>query len=123
MSWEGGAGDTSPKWYRCGKVAETILNCADPGVRFQQPRNVQASRARSQLSAMMCLFNVLSDTAYPLDLDAKACAASWLLQGTEKEQLKIVGMVGMSPKLMHYFAKITYIAGRLYKVNRCARAF
>ena len=118
MNWEvDRSSESMPKWYRGGKEAERLLNVSDPGYRYSSPNNVQCSRARAQLSHLHCLFNIMSDCMYPLDLQSKKCSFAWLLEGTDREQRKIVGTTGLSSKLMHYYAKITHLSSSLFKVR------
>jgi hypothetical protein len=110
--------ESNPMWYRSGKQAEYILGKSDPAYNYAHPENVQFSRARFALGQLFCLDNVMSDCLYPLDLDQAKVSFSWLLEGSEKDQRKIIGMTGLSAKLMHYFAKITFLSGKLFKVSR-----
>jgi hypothetical protein len=59
----------------------------------------------------------MSDCLFPLDLMAGKCGFPWLLHGDERQNRKIIGMNGLSPRLMHYFAKVTFLSMRLYKVT------
>jgi Fungal specific transcription factor domain len=118
INWEGTSGQRYPVWYRCGEVVRRILDNSDPGIKYRDPWNVQTSRARPQLAAMYTMHNVFSDCFYPLDLSAKRCPTPWLLLGSDLEQRQINGSIGASPKLMHYFAKITFLATKLYNVSR-----
>lgn len=119
MNWEAEQpGQIMPKWYLNGKQAERILTQSNPARRYLQPRNVQCTKARSRLGQLFCLDNVMADCVYPLDPDAGKCAFPWLLNGTAREQSQIVGMTGLSPKLMHLFAKITNLSSRLSKVGK-----
>ena len=61
----------------------------------------------------------MSDCVYPLDLQSAKCSFPWLLEGTEREQRKIVGTTGLCSKLMHYYAKITHLSSRLWMVRVC----
>lgn len=106
----------SPSWYRSGKQAEYLLEMANPAYKYADSDNVQCSKSRFALGQMFCLDNVMSDCLYPLDLAAKKCGFSWLLDGGPIQKNKIVGMTGLSPQLMHYFAKITFLSAQLYKV-------
>jgi hypothetical protein len=117
VNWEVACVETNPRWYRSGKLAEYILGKSDPAYNYARPENVQFSRARFAFGQLFCLDNVMSDCVYPLDLDQDRVSFSWLLEGSEKDQRKIVGMTGLSAKLMHYFAKITFLSARLFKVR------
>lgn len=118
VNWEvGQPGESMPKWYRSGKQAELILSQSNPARKYRQPHNVQSTKARSRLGQLFCLDNVMADCIYPLDANATHCSFPWLLNGTAREQSQIVGMTGLSPKLMHYFAKITNLCTRLSKVG------
>jgi hypothetical protein len=117
VNWESRRRETNPKWYRCGTLAEEVLSRSNPAFLYAQPRNVQCTYARTQLSALFALSNVFSDCLFPLDTSAKKCSWSWLMQGTEREQRKITGMNGLCPKLIHVLAKSTFLAAKLFKVG------
>jgi hypothetical protein len=108
----------TPKWYRSGKQAEYILEKTDPAYKYYASQNVQHSKARFALGQLFCLDNVMSDCFFPLDLKTERCGFTWLLHGDRVQNRKIVGMTGLSPQLMHYFAKITFLSARLYQAGR-----
>ncbi|CAN9080312.1 unnamed protein product [Alternaria alternata] len=63
----------------------------------------------------------MSAIACPLDEFQAKCSFTWLLEGDEREQHKIVGSTALSPKLLHTFAQITHLSTKLYKdPNRIA---
>jgi hypothetical protein len=117
VNWEARRRETNPKWYRCGRRAEDLLKRSNPGLEYAKPRNVQCTGARTQLAALWAQAMVFSDCFYPLDLEADRCSWQWLMQGDEREQRKITGMNGLSPKLIHLMAKTTFLASRLFKVG------
>ncbi|KAK0659141.1 fungal-specific transcription factor domain-containing protein [Cercophora samala] len=99
-----------PKWYRGAKLAEYLLEQSDPARAYQYPENAQVTRTRSQLAIRVCLDSVLSDCVHPLDPSADIDRYEWLIRGTERECRRIDGFAGLSPDLMYYLAKITYLA-------------
>jgi hypothetical protein len=117
VNWEARRRETQPKWYRCGLRARAILDRSDPARQFIGPQNVQCSAARTQLASMWAQAVVFSDCFHPLDLSARRCSWAWLMQGDERFQRKMVGMNGLSPKLIHLMAKSTFLASRLYQVR------
>lgn len=116
MNWEGTSGHRDPIWYKCGEIARRVLDASDPGARYHLPKNIQSTLARQQLAGVYTSYNLFSDCFYPLDLELKKCQTAWLLSGTELEQRKILPEIGASPKLIHYFAKVTFLSSRLFKV-------
>jgi hypothetical protein len=117
VTWESDTPQALPKWYRSGQQAAYILEKSDPAFNYRDSVNVQYTNARFELGQLFCLDNVMSDCVYPLDLTAEKCSFSWLLHGDDRQKRKIVGMSGLCAQLMHYFAKITFLAARLYKVS------
>jgi len=122
-----------PKWYLGAKLAERVLNASNPGYKYHHPRNVQTTRARFEMSNRICLDTIPSACLFPLQENIDTSKYpwlaeisvnnddmmdySWLIQGTEQEQRKIIGFTGLSPKLMHTFAKITKLCAKFAKVN------
>ena len=96
-------------------LAIQLLDSSNPAVNFENPENVQFSRARSQFTNRVCLDNVLSHCVYPLDPSTSKCGYGWLIQGTYRERRKIIGFTGLSSELMHYFVKITHLCARRLK--------
>jgi len=117
INWESTSGQRNPIWYQCGELARQILDRSDPGIKYRDPRNVQTSRARNELSAFYTMHNVFSDCFFPLDISVKKCPTPWLLLVTDLEQRKIFTSIGASAKLLHYFAKITFLSARLLQVS------
>jgi len=118
VNWEASeAGGQIPPWYKATHLAEQILEKSDPLYNYQSPTNVQCSRARIRLGNKIALYNVMSDTASPLELNQSKCSFTWLIEGEEYELRKIVGCTGLCPRLMHTFAQITHLSAKLYKVG------
>lgn len=92
------------------------MSRTNPGYRYSKPINVQCTTARTQIAHLFCYYIVMSDCVCPLDLETTECSFSWLMNGQDQEQRTIVGMAGLSPKLTHFIAKITFLAGTLLKV-------
>ncbi|KAG8531735.1 uncharacterized protein KY384_003367 [Bacidia gigantensis] len=116
VNWEvDRSGEDLPKWYLAGQVGERVLSQSDPGYRYSFPFNVQCNRARTQLTHIIGLENILSDCVYPLDPTLTRCSYPWLLEGSETEQRKIVGTTGLCSKLLHYYAKITHLSSKSAK--------
>ncbi|KAK4171058.1 fungal-specific transcription factor domain-containing protein [Triangularia setosa] len=99
-----------PKWYRGAKLAERLLTQSDPAINYHCLENAQVTQARSQLAIRVCLDSVLSDCVHPLDPSTSIDHYNWLIRGTERERRRIDGFAGLSPDLMHYLAKVTYLA-------------
>ncbi|KAK1768160.1 fungal-specific transcription factor domain-containing protein [Phialemonium atrogriseum] len=115
VNWEIASREPSPKWYRASKKAEFIMSRTNPGYRYSKPINVQCTTARTQIAHLFCYYIVMSDCVCPLNLETTECSFSWLMNGQDQEQRTIVGMAGLSPKLTHFIAKITFLAGTLLK--------
>ena len=98
-------------------LAERILDKSDPLYVYHSPANVQCTRARTQLGNKIALYNVMSATACPLELDQTRCSFTWLIEGTEYDLRRIVGCTGLCPRLMHTYAQITHVSAKLYKVG------
>ncbi|KAF2204245.1 hypothetical protein GQ43DRAFT_365052 [Delitschia confertaspora ATCC 74209] len=118
QTWRGTQG--ASKWYLTATKAEYLLESSDPAYHYRDPNNVQFTKARFALGQLVCLDTVLSDPIFPLDITAGRCRVPWILHGTEHERLRIVGMNGLSPQLMHYFAKITFFAAMIFKETQSA---
>lgn len=112
-----------PTWYHATHLAEQVLSKSDPLYRYYFPSNVQCSRARIQLGNKIALYNIMSATAWPLEMDEDRCPFTWLLEGSEEERRKIVGRTGCSPRLMHTFAQIAHLSAKLLKVRHQRRKY
>lgn len=104
--------EPSPPWWKAMQTAEHLLAISDPGYHFQDPLNVQCSRARFEIANRVGLFSIISYTVSPIEKVAEKCDYPWLLHGTEREQRQIIGTTGFCSKLMHAFAQITHLSGR-----------
>ena len=105
--------NSSPKWYQGARTAKLVLDKSDPGHRYHRPINVQSSHARQVLGNLIAMYDILSQVVCPLILDEIKNQYSWLLEGTEREVRRIVGLTGLSPKLLHIIGQISHLAARL----------
>lgn len=118
MNWElEQPREEHPTWFRATHLAEQVLAKSDPLYRYHFPINVQCSRARVQLGNKIALYNIMSATAWPLELEGEACPFTWLLEGSERDRRKVVGCTGCSPHLMHTYVQITHLSAKLLKVE------
>lgn len=102
-----------PKWYRGARTAKLVLDKSDPGYRYQRPVNVQSSHARHVLGNLIAMYDILCQVVCPLNLEEVKNQYPWLLEGNEREVRRIVGLTGMSPKLLHTIGQISHLAARL----------
>lgn len=118
VNWEAtNSGNECPPWYKATQLAEQVLDMSDPLYNYHSASNVQCSRARITLGNRLAQYNIMSAIACPLDEFQANCSFTWLLEGDEREQHKIVGSTALSPKLLHTFAQITHLSTKLYKVH------
>ena len=94
-----------------------ILDKSDPGYRFNSPYNVQSSKARRYLGNKIAFNEILCSVAAPLPGEKKTCPYPWLLEGNEREVRRIDGLNGLAAKLLHTYAQITHMAGRVMLVS------
>ncbi|CAN9156882.1 unnamed protein product [Alternaria alternata] len=122
VNWEAtNSGNECPPWYKATQLAEQVLEMSDPLYNYHSASNVQCARARITLGNRLAQYNIMSAIACPLDQFQAKCSFTWLLEGDEREQHKIVGSTALSPKLLHTFAQITHLSTKLYKdPNRIA---
>jgi hypothetical protein len=85
----------------------------DPGYRYWHVKNVQCSSARISNANMLALVDIMSLPVFPLNSRETENCHPWLLEGTERESLRIYGGTGMCPKLLHMFGQITHLCGRM----------
>jgi len=85
----------------------------DPGYRYWHPVNVQCSSARISNANMLALVDIMSLPVMPLDPRKTEHCHPWLLEGNERESLRVHGGTGMCPKLLHMFGQITHLCGRM----------
>lgn len=102
-----------PKWYRGARTAKLVLDRSDPGYRYQRPVNVQSSHARHVLGNLIAMYDILCQVVCPLNLEEVKNQYPWLLEGNEREVRRIVGLTGLSPKLLHTIGQISHLAARL----------
>ena len=94
-----------------------VLDKSDPGYRFNNPLNVQSSKARKYLGNKVAFNDILCSVVAPLPKELKNCPYQWLLQGNEREVRRIDGLNGLAAKLLHIYAQITHLATRIKAVS------
>lgn len=61
--------------------------------------------------------DIIAKPFMPLKLEQTDSTYGWLLEGTESEVLRIHGVLGLCPKLLHTYAQITQFCARMKKVT------
>ncbi|KAE9378263.1 hypothetical protein N431DRAFT_461797 [Stipitochalara longipes BDJ] len=105
--------DREQRWFEGARVARRILDASDPGYRYYNPENVQASNARISNANWIAYVDIIAQPVMPLEIDQTDSTYGWLLEGTETEVRKIHGATGVCPKLLHTYAQITRFAARM----------
>ena len=124
INWEARDIIKVPKWYAALQAAKSVLRISDPAVMYRDPENIQCSKARLHLGSMLAEEDIFASVVAPLDLTlaGQKLAFGWLIQGNLKDQTRIRGLIGMCPKLLHIFAKITQVCIELNEVSRHSEA-
>jgi hypothetical protein len=110
-------GEQEPKWYQGAKVSKIILDHSDSVSNYYKSVNVQYTQAYFQFANRVCQDLVFTSCVYPLDHSDSRAQFRWLLKGNKRDQRRIVGFTGLSPKLMHTFERITQLTIRLKTVR------
>jgi hypothetical protein len=108
MYWESQIVDRYPIWYKYGKIAADML---DKSCK----RSLAGSTAqiRGDIFApgqIIWLDLAFSDAFFPLGNEVTGHPPSSIMPDDPHERRKIFGMNGLSPQLMHYLSRITFIA-------------
>lgn len=103
-----------PRWLEGARLACRLLDATDPGHRYWNPINIQASPTQTGNMVIAGRAAILALPMAPLDLaHTNNRQFAWLLQGSEHEARKIHGGCGMSRTLLHRFSQISYMSALL----------
>lgn len=118
VNWEGiAAGAPVPEGILGLNIAKTVLDLSDPGYNFHHPRNVQCNSFRRFMGNWCAHAHIFAYVMAPIEDTDASCPYPWLLEGTDRELRRIDGLIGLCPKLLHFYVQITHLAGRLSKVS------
>ena len=104
----------SPSWLEGYKQCKHFLHQTNPGGPFWENVAVQRSDLRDALSVIVGRGLIFSQLLAPLpdadllNLSEQATEFNWLLFGNERETLEIHGGCGLSTRLMHSIAQVSY---------------
>ncbi|KAI8710506.1 hypothetical protein NCS52_01567700 [Fusarium sp. LHS14.1] len=104
----------SPSWLEGYKQCKSFLHQTNPGGPFWENVAVQRSHLRDALSVIVGRGLIFSQLLAPLpDADLfnppeQATEFNWLLFGNERETLEVHGGCGLSTRLMHSIARVSY---------------
>lgn len=120
INWEHRDTSKPPKWFLAIQTVKDVLRISDPAQAYRNPENVQSSHARLHLGAQLAEEDIFASVVAPLQKPSDRRAAevpyNWLISGETKDNTEIRGLIGMCPKLLHSFAKITTFCQELQQV-------